>query len=187
MTRSRCLLPTLALVLPGLAGVALASIERLTLRQMVEKVDGAVLGEIVSRSVTPVPVDDGAEELYFTTLTVQGRSLFDGSDLTVSVSFPGGFVDAERGVWNAEAPSEDDVKLGNTIVAFYKWSDDMGGGFAANALYASHGGLFRTFQSSKGVRIAQGRGDGYAIPENRTVEELEKDVRAHKSELQKKR
>ena len=179
MIRHR-LLPLVALILPLAAGVAFASIERLTLRQMVEKTDGAIFGEIVGRQVTAVPMDDGSGELFFTTLTVQGAALYGtgaaGKALTVSFSFPGGFVDRERGVWNSEAPSEDDVRVGNRIVAFYKWSENMGGGFAGNALYASHGGLFRTFETKQGARVVQGRGPGYAVPANRTLAEVEREA-----------
>ena len=38
---------------------------------------------------------------------------------------------------NSEAPSADDVRIGNRVVAFYKWIDNMGGDLAGNALYAS--------------------------------------------------
>ena len=57
-------------MLPLAAGAAFASIERLSLRQMVEKTDGAVFGQIVGRQVTAVPMTDGSGELFFTTLTV---------------------------------------------------------------------------------------------------------------------
>lgn len=182
------LLRTLALALPLAAGVATASIERLTLRQMVEKSDGSVFGEIVGRQVTAVPVDDGAEELYFTTLTIQGRSLFDANQpLTVSVSYPGGYVDGERGVWNSEAPSEDDVRVGNRVLAFYKHNENMGGGFSGEELYASHGGLFRTFATKQGARIVQGRGEGYAVPSNRTLPNLELEAREHQRDLRRQR
>lgn len=176
----------LAAAVPLAAELASASIERLTLRQMVEKADAGVFGEIVGKHVTAVPYADG-DELYYTTLTIAGRDLFDGTETTVSVAFPGGFVDEERGVWNSEAPSDDDVAIGNRVVAFYKWSDDMGGGFASNALYASHGGLFRTFANKGGVRVVQGRGTGYAVPSNRTLTTLETDAREHRRDIERGR
>jgi hypothetical protein len=82
-----------------------------------------------------------------------------------------GFVDATHGVWNSEAPKTDDQKVGNRVVAFYKWTDNMGGGQSGNALFAWHGGLYRTFEAPKGV-IVQGRGAGYAVPQNLTLEDL---------------
>jgi hypothetical protein len=87
------------------------------------------------------------------------------------VTFPGGFVDEENGVHNSEAPSDDDIKIGNVVVAFYKWSDNMGGDVAANALYASHGGLYRTVDGPTGT-VVLGRGEGYAIESNKSVEAL---------------
>ena len=176
------------LALLGLASIGLASIERLTLKQMVDRVDNAVVGRIVDRTATAVPITDGGEELYFTTLTIEGESLLDGKAMTVQVSYPGGFVDEERGVYNSEAPSADETRIGNLVVAFYKWSPNMGGGFASNALYASHGGLFRSFVSKKGQTIVQGRGKGYAVSDNRTLTDLETASRdLYKKRMKKKR
>ena len=92
-----------ALVAAGsLAG---AQIERLDLTQMVAKTDNSLVGTIVGKEVIRIdhPVD--GPELYYTTLTIQGTSLKDGKALTVDVTFPGGFIDAEHGVYNSEAPS----------------------------------------------------------------------------------
>lgn len=175
MTRTKTLLPLAGLL--ALASAALASIERLDLRGMLERADNAVFGEIVGKRVSAVPVFDGAEELYFTTLTVKGASILNGEEITVEVSYPGGFVSPDRGVYDSEAPRADDVKVGRRVVVFYKWSDNMGGGFASNALYASHGGIFRTFVSAKGRVVVQGRGTGYAVSQNRTLDDLEANAR----------
>ena len=155
-----------------LAAIGGAQIERLTLEEMVNKTDNAVLAEVSARHVFRVdhPVD--GSELYFTTLTLDGYSLSDGKPITVDVTYPGGFVSDEEGVHNSEAPSQDDVELGNVVVAFYKWSDNLGGDVAANALYASHGGLFRTVEGPAGT-VVLGRGAGYAIENNKSVESLE--------------
>ncbi len=162
-----------ALLLP----LTSAQIERLTLDQMVAKTDNSVLAEIVGRKVFRLdhPVD--GPELYFTTLTLQGTSLRDGKPVTVDVTYPGGFIDEEHGVHNSEAPSADDVKLGNTVVAFYKWSDNLGGDVRGNALYASHGGLYRTVAGPTGS-VVLGRGEGYAIDKNKSVANLESAVRS---------
>jgi hypothetical protein len=160
----------------GAAGsLASAQIERLDLAQMVAKTDNSLVGTIVGKEVIRIdhPVD--GPELYFTTLTVRGTSLKDGKELTIDVTFPGGFIDAEHGVYNSEAPSADDIKTGNRVVAFYKWSENMGGDLSANALYASHGGIYRTFDNRKDV-VVQGRGEGYAISANVTLSQLKQDV-----------
>jgi hypothetical protein len=165
-----------ALVVAAMTAVGAAQIERLTLDQMVAKTDNAVLAEITGQKVFRVddPVD--GPELYYTTLTLQGRSLEDGKPITVDVTYPGGFIDEEHGVHNSEAPSADDVKVGSTVVAFYRWSDNLGGGVSANALYASHGGLFRTVASPTGA-VVLGRGEGYAIESNKSVANLESAIR----------
>jgi hypothetical protein len=166
-----------ALAVAALTAAGTAQIERLTLDQMVAKTDNSVLAEIVGRKVFRVdhPVD--GPELYFTTLTLQGTSLRDGKPVTVDVTYPGGFIDEEHGVHNSEAPSADDVKLGTTVVAFYKWSDNLGGDVRGNALYASHGGLYRTVAGPTGS-VVLGRGEGYAIDKNKSVANLESAVRS---------
>jgi hypothetical protein len=160
-----------ALLAIATAAVSVAQIERLTLDQMVAKTDNSVLAEITYKHVFRVDHPIDGPELYFTRLTLQGESLETGQPITVDVTFPGGFVDEENGVHNSEAPSDDDVKIGNVVVAFYKWSDNMGGDVAANALYASHGGLYRTVDGPTGT-VVLGRGEGYAIESNKSVEAL---------------
>ena len=155
-------------------GLCWASIENLTLPQMVQRIDNAIYGEILSKRVETVALPDGSGEMFFTTLTIKGTSLLNNAASTIEISYPGGFLDEEHGVYNSEEPSADDVRIGNRVVAFYKWSPDMGGGFASNALYASHGGLFRTFVSRKGQTIVQGRGPGYAVATNQLLSGLEK-------------
>lgn len=174
-------LSPLALVLSGLAMVAAgaaatAQIERLDLAQMVAKTDNAVYGTIVGREVVRIVSPDDGPVLYFTTLQVEGVSLKNGEPVTVDFWFGGGFINQTEGVYNSEAPSADDQKPGNKVVAFYKWENNMGGGLAGNALYAWHGGLYRTFENRAGVTIVQGRGDGYAIPTNMTLADLDQQI-----------
>ena len=107
--------------------IGLAQIERLSLEQMVQRTDDAVVGTIAQTKVFRVdhPVD--GPELYFTTLSILGKSLQDGRPLEVQVTFPGGFINENEGVWNSEAPTADEIRIGNKIVAFYGWVDNMGG------------------------------------------------------------
>ena len=142
---------------------------------MIARTDDAVYGTITEKHVIRIDHKRDGPDLYFTSLTIEGKSLKNDRALTVTVWFGGGFIDATHGVWNSEAPKADDQKIGNRIVAFYKWVDNMGGDHAGNALYAWHGGLFRTFEATKGV-IVQGRGDGYAIPLNVTLSDLRQQI-----------
>ncbi|MEX1023975.1 MAG: hypothetical protein WD226_02760 [Planctomycetota bacterium] len=152
-----------------------AQILPFTLEEMVQATDNAVYGEITKSRVFRVdhPVD--GPELFFTTITIEGRSLVDGRDTTVDVTFHGGFVNEKEGVHNSEAPKADDVKVGNRIVAFYKWTENMGGDVAANALFAAHGGLFRTLDGPNGA-IVQGRGESYAIERNTALSSLDESI-----------
>jgi hypothetical protein len=170
---TRLLLPLLgaaALATASLTG--LAQIERLSLEQMVQKTDNSVFGEIISSEVIRIDHPSDGPELYFTHLTVEGESLVNGELTTVVVTFPGGFVSETDGVWNSEAPSADDVKIGNQIVAFYKHLDNAGGDLECNFLYASHGGLYRTVDSPRGT-VVMGRGEGYAIVGNTRLTDLD--------------
>ncbi len=160
------------------SALAWASIQRLDLAAMVKLSDNAIVGTITHKETIRIdhPVD--GPELYFTALTIEGRSLEDDRNVTVELWFGGGFVGPMHGVHNSEAPSDDDQKIGNRVVAFYRWEPNMGGEHAGNALIAWHGGLYRTFQARSGQTIVQGRGDGYAIPLNLELGELATQVKS---------
>jgi hypothetical protein len=164
------LLGALALVATGISSQA--QIERLTLEQMVQKTDNSVFGEITSKEVIRIDHATDGPELYFTHLTIEGESLLNGDTTTVVVTFPGGFINEREGVWNSEAPSADDTKVGNKIVAFYKHLDNAGGDLECNFLYSSHGGLYRTVDSPAGS-VVMGRGEGYAIQSNTRLDDLD--------------
>jgi hypothetical protein len=182
---SKLLLP--ALLAAGIgAGLGSAQIERLTLDQMVQRTDDAVIAEIVGKRVFRVDHPIDGPELYFTALTLKGRSLQDGRNSTVEVVYPGGFISETEGVFNSEAPSADDVKLGNQVVVFYGWLENMGGGVSGNRLWASHGGLFRTVSGPQGA-VVLGRGEGYALTTNRKLADLETAVAALAREHKKVR
>jgi hypothetical protein len=158
-----------------LAALGSAQIERLDLGQMVAKTDNAVRGRIVASEVIRIDHPTDGPELFYTHLQVEGVSLYDGKPITTTVTFPGGFISPEEGVHNSEAPSADEIKVGNQVVVFYKWSDNMGGDLASNALYASHGGIYQVVQARKG-EVALGKGDGYAIGANITVSDLKSQI-----------
>ncbi len=175
-----------ALALAALGTLGLAQIKEYSLQEMVDEVDDAVWGEIVAKRTFRVDHPIDGPELYYTTLTIQGASMADGSQMTVDVTYHGGFISETEGVYNSEAPVADDVKIGNAIVAFYKW-DDMGGGVQANGLFAAHGGLYRTATGPKGP-VVLGRGAGYAVPRNVKVSDLSTAVTTlHEAKLERER
>jgi hypothetical protein len=166
-------LSALAVVAAGTVG--LAQIERLSLDQMVQKTDGAIVGTIQSSKVFRVDDAIDGAELYFTSLTIQGNSLTDGRELQVEVTFPGGFIDENEGVWNSEAPNADEIQVGNRVVAFYGWIDNMGGGVAGNALWASHGGIYQVARTGK-REVVLGKGEGYAVASNWDLPKLDREI-----------
>jgi hypothetical protein len=160
-------------LLLGLLGAASpAQIKSFTLEELVTTADNAVYGTIVATRAFRVDHPLDGSELYFTRLTIEGRSLRDGTPLTVDVTFHGGFVSETEGVFNSEAPAADDVRLGNRVVAFYHWQENLGGAHAANALVAAHGGLYRTVDGPRGAAVL-GRGAGYAVGGNLRLAQLE--------------
>lgn len=165
-------------VLAGTAVTSRAAIERLDLGQMVTRSDNAVIGTIVDRHVIRIDHPKDGPQLYYTSLTISGRSLRDDQPVTVDVWFGGGFVNEKDGVFNSEAPSADDQRIGNQIVAFYKFEPNMGGDLSGNALMCWHGGLYRTFENRVGQMVVQGRGDGYAIESNVTLNDLTAKVKS---------
>jgi hypothetical protein len=165
----------LALAILAMSGIGLAQIKKYTLGEMVAEMDNAVFGEIVDRHVFRVDHPIDGPELYFTTITIEGRSLADGSPMTVDVTYHGGFVSADEGVHNSEAPAEDDVRLGNQVVVFYSWSNNMGGDVAGNAMMAAHGGLYRALQGPNSATVL-GRGAGYALARNVKLANLDAEV-----------
>ncbi|MBK8177494.1 MAG: hypothetical protein IPK67_01020 [Planctomycetes bacterium] len=166
-----------ALAVVVLAGMAVAQIVRLDLPQMVASTDDAVLGTIKAAKVFRTDGDKAGQvqELYFTTLTIEGRSLSSDGPLTVDVTFPGGMISPKQGAYNSEAPAAADIQVGNRVVAFFKHVDDLGNGLSANALYASHGGLYRVF-TQRGDEIVQGRGNGYALAGNWRLADLDQEI-----------
>ncbi len=170
-----------AALVAGIGTYGEAQILKVDLGQMVANTDGAVFGTIVDKETIRIdhPVD--GPELYYTTLTIKGTDLASNKPTVVSVSFPGGFIDAENGVYNSEAPAKDVIAVGKKVVAFHLWSDNMGGDFASSALYGSHGGVYSTFEN-KGEVIVQGRGAGYAITTNTHLSRLQGDIQANKTQ-----
>jgi hypothetical protein len=165
----RSKLPFLAVSLAATAGSAVAAIERLDLKQMVAKSEGAVVGEIRDVYVTAHELPD-AGLLLFTHLRIVGMDLYAGAPADVTVSFVGGEL-AGVAKYSSEQPTAAEARLGNRVVAFYKYEETMGGigGGGMNALYAAHGGIFSVLSGPKG-EVVLGKGEGYAVETNVLLE-----------------
>ena len=150
-----------------------AQIVRLSLDEMTTRTDNAIVGTIVGSRVVDLGNELDGFGLYYTVLTIEGNSIYDGRATTVDVVARGGWIDEQRGIgcWNSEAPSADLMAVGKRAVAYYCWDDDIGRGVAANRLYAAHGGFFRVVEGPRGP-IVIGRGAGYAIGKNMKLASL---------------
>ena len=141
------------------APVALAAIEQLDLRKMLERADSAVLGKIEKRFTWTFEVPDlGAME--FTTLRLVGEDLVDGKAVTKDVTFIGSQAQP-----NSEMPAEADTREGTAILAFTKTGKAFGMRHDAAWVIAAHGGIFRVEGGPKG-EVVIGRGEGYAVETN---------------------
>jgi hypothetical protein len=152
--------------------VGTAAIERLDLRQMVGRADGAYAGRIVS-SWTTWNEAEGSAARIFTHLRIVGENLYTGQPADVTVSFFGGDFGTER-QWHADMPTAADTKVGNRVVAFAKWHPTMGG-VGMLGIYAAYGGLFRLENGPRG-EVVIGRGEGFAVEKNVTLEGLRADI-----------
>ena len=152
-----------------------AQVKAMDLTEMVGVCDHGVYGQIIGKKVSRVDAEDG-RILYYTTMTIEGRMLADGTPIKIDVSYPGGFVSEEEGYWHSESPGDDETKVGSHIVAFYKWFNGMGEAHTTNWLYANHGGLYQSVEGPQGSMVL-GRGKGYAVSKNIRVTDLEKAVK----------
>ena len=138
--------------------------------------DDAVHGTIVARRVFRIDHPIDGPELYYTVLSVNGASLRDGSEVGVEVTLLGGFVTPDEGVHNSESPREEETAIGAEVVLFHDWTENMGGDVAGHALVAGHGGLYTVQTNRRGDRVVLGRGPGYAVPLNVSLEALRTEV-----------
>ncbi len=100
-----------------------------------------------------------------------------GLESSALVRFPGGFVTPDEGAFNSESPHDPEVAIGNEVVAFYGYTNNMGGDLEGNRLIAAHGGLYPVQTNRAGERIVLGRGPGYAVSKNVLLSELETQIR----------
>ncbi len=170
---------SLSLVLTGallFSASSSAKIKALTLPEMVSLADGAVVGQITKREVFRVDHPIDGAELFYTNLSVEGRSLINGEPQTVQVTFRGGFIDSQNGAFNSEAPQEHEVALGQEVVVFHAWVENMGGDVSAQALLGGHGGLFTVSSNGNDEKIVLGRGVGYPVSKNVALDELDSEI-----------
>lgn len=177
------LLAGLALAVAGSVGQA--QVRELSLTEITNQTDNGVLGTIVGSRVVDLGNEVDGFGLYYTIVTIEGKSVFDDRKITVDIASRGGWIDKEHGIgsWDSEAPQATEIAVGREVLAYYMWSENIGSGVGANILYASHGSLFRTAKSPTGT-VVLGRGQGYAIDKNIKFDTLRVATRKIRKEAQ---
>jgi hypothetical protein len=155
-----------ALLLAALAFTAGADacIKALTLPEMVEKADTAVLGEITHvRSV--MRHVEGEGNFIYTLVSVEGQDLYTGQARTIETAFLGGNYQGES-MLVTSMPSPSEYKVGNEVVVFSApvgdWHTEI-----ERSMYAAMGGIFRVHNG-----VVFGKGEGFAVERNQRVETL---------------
>ena len=135
-----------------------------------ETLESVMHGKIVANAVFRTDVPE--QGLFFTKLQIEGTDLLTGQPKILEVKYIGGFISPTEGAFNSEAPHADDVKVGNEVVIFTYFEENLGNGVSGHAIYALHGGLYRVVNTSRNGKIVLGRGEGYAVSRNWKLEEL---------------
>jgi hypothetical protein len=158
------------------AAVGFAQIERLDLPTMLARTgcEGTIVGKIVKNEVFRTDVPN--KGLFFTQLTIEGTDLVTGQAKTIEVKYVGGFISPSEGAFNSEAPHPDDVKVGNEVVVFHKFAEDMGNGVSGHTPYAWHGGVYRVVDTARNGKVVLGRGEGYAVSKNWKLADLKTEI-----------
>ncbi|HET6203136.1 MAG TPA: hypothetical protein VFI25_10090 [Planctomycetota bacterium] len=146
----------------GLVVLGTGAVERLDLRLMARRTDGAVAGRIVSTWTTSNP-SPGTLGRVFTHMRIVGEDLYTGKPVDWVVSYFGGEHEGDV-QWHADMPTAADVRVGSRVLAFTKWHPTMGG-VGMRSLYALFAGIFRLEEGPRG-EVVIGRGEGFAVEKN---------------------
>ena len=174
------LLPTLLAAGAILAPVALAAIEPLDLRKMLQRADSAVLGKIVQRT-TWTHEDPTLGPMEFTTITVKGEDLITGNTGSKQVTYTG-----SQARPNSEMPAESETREGNTVLVFSSRGKGFGMPQELSWMVAAHGGVFRVEAGPKGD-VVIGRGEGYAVEGNLLTGDLRQRITKTLAEIRERK
>ncbi len=141
-----------------------AAVKAMTLTELMEVTDDAVLGRIVAKET--FRADWPLEGAVYTRLLVEGTSLRTGRTQTHPVVFLGSHEPDDRFTMS-EMPRLRDVRLGNEVIVFSQLSERLGGQAEAH----NHGNVYRVEQGF-GEPVVMGKGDGLAFPVNTRLSEV---------------
>jgi hypothetical protein len=147
-----------------------------SLTDLISQADGVIIGRITRNHL--FRIERGHElESYFTTLSIEGRPLSyrkrGGStpSICLDVTFKGGSILENQGVFNPGAPGTDEVQVGTRVVLFHRWMKDLGAKIQGHGLAGMKGGLYLT-RRLQGNTWVRGRGQGFGIANDLPLSEL---------------
>lgn len=162
------------------AVAASASVISLTLREMLERADSAVLGRVTNRAIwhgTHPAFPDGID---YTTITVEGEDLVQGKTLKRDITYLG-----SDAMPVSEMPASNETKVGTRALFFSKAvGSEWGGRSGLNSLIAAQNGVFRVEAGPKG-EVVLGKGEGAAIESNLFVADVRKQVAAELDQIRR--
>jgi len=144
-----------------------------TLTDLFEACDGALLGKIVQNRIFRIE-RKGADEAYFTTIRVEGKRFGSATGrcpVCLDITFRGGSIHSDRGVFAANTPASSEVREGVRALFFHRWTADLGAGIKGVELLGRRAGLF-LIRGSQHRAWVRGRGAGFAVPRDLPLAEL---------------
>lgn len=154
-----------------LAAIPSAQVLQLTLREMFERVDSAVIGEVVTKTTWRGPVQGFGEDPEFTTITVAGDDLVTGAAVRREITYLGSEARPM-----SEMPSEFETRVGARGIYFSEPAPaGWGGRDKLNSLTTAQNGVF-TIESGPKGDVAIGKGEGTAITKTTFVADLRKEA-----------
>lgn len=172
---------TVAAVATALLAAAIsAQVLQLTLREMLARVDSAVMGEVVQKTTWRGPVEGFNDDPEFTTIIVSGEDLVTGKQVQREITY---FGSDARPV--SEMPNERETRVGARGLYFSEpVNTPWGGREKLNSLTTAQNGVFALEAGPKGDVII-GKGEGTAIEKSVFAADLRKEVVTILADLRK--
>lgn len=129
------------------------------------KADDVVWGVIVDKTEFFVNID--GEDFEFTTIRIEGTSLYTHAPTVIDVTYAGGVTQL-----TGDMPSYQETQIDNEVVAFTAQCGEIADLNEANVLACCGNGVFMVTENANEEKIVIGKGLGSAIEETMTVNQL---------------
>ena len=155
---------------------ALASIKAMTLKELMAVTTEVVDARIVAKR--SFKLDWPMEGAVYTSLSIEGTSLRTQEPVKTDVVFLGSHDPADQ-FGTSEMPTLQDTRVGSQAIIFFAKDQDIPG--RLNLAYGLHC-VYRV-EEAFGAPVVIGKGEGFAFPDNRKLDEVRAEVRATHLEL----